>query len=150
MTVVWSCQSPKSSIETQTVSNRLPSATEVFDLRSKCAALAAKIMEENIIGPALAQEQLSHYNPESNRCYVRLEVHTGDLSTPRDKYRSSVYFYDGQTREMLMTTTVQGDQKSAMIFSDSLLKFAPSKGDTPTYEEAAAIISKFMAEDRKP
>ena len=72
--------------EPQSASNRPPSATEVFELRSKCAALGEKIMDENAIGIALAQEQISHYSPESNRCYVKLEVHTANLDTPQDRF----------------------------------------------------------------
>jgi hypothetical protein len=59
---------------------RKPTATEIFNLRSKCAEFGEKIMNENIIGIALAQEQVSHYDPKSNRCYVELTVHTADMT----------------------------------------------------------------------
>ncbi len=120
--ILCSCQ-PKDA--DRQPSNRLPTATEVFELRSKCAALGEKIMEDNLIGIALAQEQLSHYSPETNRCYVKLEVHTANLATPQENYVKHDYFYDGQTKEMLATTTWSNGGKSrvAMIFSDSLKKF---------------------------
>ena len=43
---------------------RKPSATEIFNLRSQCAELGEKIMDGNIIGVALGQEQVSHYDPQ--------------------------------------------------------------------------------------
>jgi hypothetical protein len=130
-------------------SNRLPTATEVFDLRSKCAALAEKIMDDNLIGSALAQEQLSHYSPYTNRCYVKLHVHTADLATPQDRFISESYLYDGQTKELLATTSWNGGKKSGQIFSDSLRGFAKYPA-VPTYEETDSMIEKFMAEERKP
>lgn len=56
-----------------------PTATEVFNLRSKCAELGDKILENNVVGNALTQEVKSHYNPETNRCYVELDVHAANL-----------------------------------------------------------------------
>src|SRR5438045_110893 len=63
-----------------------PTATEVFDLRSKCAELGQKIMDGNLIGSALRQDQVSHYNPETNRCYVQLDVSQADLTKYQDYY----------------------------------------------------------------
>jgi hypothetical protein len=44
-----------------------PTATEIFDLRTKCAELSHKIMEKNVIGSALAQDVASHYDLVGNR-----------------------------------------------------------------------------------
>lgn len=68
-------------------------------------------MRENIIGPALTQEQVTHYNPKDNRCYVRLYVHTADLTTPRDHFESDGYLYDGQSNEMLAYVMQHGRKK---------------------------------------
>lgn len=106
-------------------------------------------MDENIIGSALAQDQTSHYSPETNRCYVKLEVHTADLSTPQDKFARDEFLFDGQTKELLLTASWKGNQKSAVIASDSLRKFFKDPV-LPSYDEADALIEKFMAEDRKP
>jgi hypothetical protein len=63
-----------------------PTATEAFNLRTKCAELAEKISSEHDhagISLALAQkrpptpltqEQFSNYDPKTNRCYVELRV----------------------------------------------------------------------------
>src|SRR3990172_1063562 len=59
-----------------------PTATEVFRLRSECAKLGEKILENNTVGSAVTQSQVSHYDPQTNRCYVELTVQTADLGTP--------------------------------------------------------------------
>jgi hypothetical protein len=58
---------------------RSPTATEVFDLRTKCAELGDKIMKNTVIGDALKKDQLSRYDPKTNRCYVQLTVWNADL-----------------------------------------------------------------------
>ncbi|MCE5308528.1 MAG: hypothetical protein LLG20_12895 [Acidobacteriales bacterium] len=116
---------------------QLPTATESFGLRSRCAELGQKIVDENVIGIALTQGQVSHYDPTSNRCYVRLDVTTADLSTPQDKFYSAAYLYDGQTKEMLATFSNKQGQKSASIFMDGWRDFAPSVGLTDLAAQAA-------------
>jgi hypothetical protein len=103
-------------------------ATEVFNLRSRCAELGQKIMESNIIGPALTQTQVSHYDPRSNRCYSLLDVSTADLSTPEEKEFRSSYLYDAQTEEMLAFTKIHGGKKLAHIFMDGWREFAGTPG----------------------
>ena len=148
MLVLCACQ-PKEAVEKPPPSFRPPTATEVFDLRSKCVALGEKIMQDNLIGIALAQEQLSHYNLETNHCYVKLEVHTANLSTPQEQFLRETYLSDGQTRELLATSYSMGTKQWGNIFPDSLRKFAHDQA-MPTYQETDALIDKFMAEDRKP
>jgi hypothetical protein len=63
-------------------------------------------MRENEIGPVLTQEQVSRYNPTTNRCYVRLRVHAQNLKE-WDKYDNSTYLEDGQTGELLASFTVK-------------------------------------------
>jgi hypothetical protein len=77
-----------------------PTAEEAYRLQDDCTRRGEKILKENIIGNALAHEQVSRYNPTTNRCYVRLDVHAADLGE-WEKHDTSTYFYDGQTGEML-------------------------------------------------
>jgi hypothetical protein len=79
--------------------HQLPTATEVFQLRSACADLGQKILEDNAVGTALTKDQVSHYDSRTNRCYVELTINTADLTQGLD-YLHRV-LYDGQTREML-------------------------------------------------
>ncbi|MGA3371192.1 MAG: hypothetical protein ABSC48_05470 [Terracidiphilus sp.] len=146
---VSSCRQQKAAADNQPASNRLATATEVFDLRSKCAALGEKIMSENIIGSALTHDQVSRYNPETNHCYVKLEVSTADLSTPREKFITHEYLYDGQTKELLATAIREGNRESAEIFSESLKRFVHDP-ILPSYDETVSLMDKFVAEDRGP
>lgn len=143
-----SCRQPERPADNPPTYNRLPTATEVFDLRSRCAALGDRILSENRIGPALTQDQVSHYNPGTNHCYVKLEVSTADLRTPQERFIRDEYLYDGQTKELLADAYWEGNQKSAMIFSASLKKLVDSS--VPTYQETDDLIDQFLAEDRKP
>ncbi len=75
-----------------------PTATEVFHLRSECAALGEKILDASIVGPALYKSQISHYNPQTNRCYVELTVQNADTTKPL--LYLSRYLYDGHWRDI--------------------------------------------------
>jgi hypothetical protein len=55
--------STSSAVAQQQRTHQLPTATEVFNLRSRCAALGERMLEENVIGSALTQSQISHYEP---------------------------------------------------------------------------------------
>src|SRR5436309_9549587 len=81
----------------------LLTASKVFNLRSKCAELGDKILENNVIGSALTQEVKSRYNPETNRWYVEVDVHAADLSK-WDEHPISRYLFDGQTKDMLASS----------------------------------------------
>jgi hypothetical protein len=144
-----SCRQQERSADNQATYNRLPTATEVFDLRSKCAALGDRILSENVIGSALTQDQISHYSPATNHCYVKLEVFTSDLTTPREKFIRDDFLYDGQTKETLASAYWDGNRKSGIIYSDSLKTFVHDP-TLPSYEKTVALMDRFVAEDRKP
>jgi hypothetical protein len=96
-----------------------PTAEEAYRLQDDCTRRGDKILRENIVGSALTQEQVSRYNPATNRCYVRLEVHAMDL-TQLDEYDYSTYLKDGQTGEVLAFTRVKkGGAKSFLGFACS-------------------------------
>ena len=149
VSILMSCRGQKPSDESSAL-YKMPTASEVFDLRSKCAALGQKIMQDNIIGPALAQDVVTHYNPRTNRCYVKLEVYSAYLSTPRDKLIDDLYLFDGQTNEVLARASADGSQKSAYI-ADGLEVTKPERptGVLANYDDALALINMYMADDRK-
>jgi hypothetical protein len=64
-------------------------ASDIFDLRSKCADLGEKILKSNPASPVIASSVLSHYNPRTNRCFAELD----------NEY--SRRLFDGQTGERL-------------------------------------------------
>jgi hypothetical protein len=122
---------------------QLPTATEVFNLRSKCTALGEKIMEENLIGSALTQSQVSHYNPQTNRCYVELTVQTADLQKANYYSRS---LFDGQTKEMLAFARVEKGIESGIVY-DRQNKPAPLTNEG--WVEASNYMDQMMADDRR-
>ena len=92
----------------QPPSQQLPTASEVFHLRSECAEFGVKIFDKSLIGSALTQSQVSHYNPKTNRCYVELTIQTADY-TKRPGIISG-YLYDGQTGELLAYTKIEKER----------------------------------------
>jgi hypothetical protein len=76
---------------------KLPTATEVFNLRTKCAELARKFDEDMFHGIAVTQDVLSNYSIKENRCYVTLDDSDGGIINHHN-LRS---LNDGQTRELL-------------------------------------------------
>ena len=90
-----------------------PSATELFELRSKCAALGEKILRENVIGSALTQSEVSHYDPKTARCYVELTVQNADITNPTI---TSTYLYDGQTKELLAFAQIEKNVRSCAVW----------------------------------
>jgi hypothetical protein len=123
-----------------------PSAVEAFELQSKCVKLGDDILEGNFIGSALTHDQVSHYNPRDNRCYVLLSVYTSDLRTPRDELIFDYYLYDGQTKEMLASVIRKGSSANASVIdpvlSDAVGHFPPSA------DEVLSLIQRYVSTPR--
>lgn len=107
----YTASSP-SPTKTPTRSFVPPTAEEAYRLQDDCTLRGQKILRDNVVGIALTQEQVSRYNPTTNRCYVRLEVHAKDL-TETQKYDWSTYLYDGQTTEILAFRIVHATSSKA-------------------------------------
>jgi len=75
-----------------------PTATEVFNLRSKCAELGDQLQRDTYEATGGA----SHYDQPSNRCYVRLVI----FENSKNSVYKAIELYDGQTHEKL--ASVQG------------------------------------------
>lgn len=113
--------------------------------------MGEKVLENNIIGNALTQDQVSHYNPRDNRCYVKLTVSTADFTTPRERFESTAYLHDGQSKELLAYMQYKGGNKSGMIYDSSLhtLMLAKNKLDTDA-DAISDLIDSFVTTDRRP
>jgi|SRR5579883_803210 len=121
-----------------------PTATEVFDLRTKCAELGEKIMKNAAARSDLKKEELSHYDPKTNRCYVRLTIRSANANQGDEDFQQ--YLYDGQTGQMLAAIRRQNGVKSGDIYSDP----PPSQGGPEEmYVDASIFISQMMADDRQ-
>jgi hypothetical protein len=135
-----SCSHPSTQAEvaTKRVASP-PTATEVFNLRSKCAELAQKILANNVVGSALTKDIVSHYDPQTNRCYAELDVNSADLRRFSEYYSRTVF--DGQTGEILVSANNQNGHKTAYV-KDGGLK-------TTDFDIAVLKIADLMADDRK-
>ena len=120
--------------------HQLPTATEVFNLRSKCVELGQQILEGNHIGSALTQSQISNYDPRANRCYVELKVQSAD---PSEFAYFNQTIYDGQTQQMLAFAKIEKAQRVGMVFDTQY------QGNTGGWDAASAYIDKMMAADRR-
>jgi hypothetical protein len=123
---------------------RTPTATEVFDLRSKCAELGEKIMKNTVISNAQKKDQVSHYEPKTNRCYVQLTVSSADQAKGSEYFQQ--YLFDGQTGQELAAIRREKGIRSGDIFIDP----SPLNGNPDElYLDASSFISKMMADDRQ-
>jgi hypothetical protein len=93
------------------------------------------------VGVALTSDVLSHYNPDSNRCYVQFTV-TKNFSCTYPKIPANyttIAVYDGQTREMLVSAHREGEKSSGVIWT------AQSFDDRyVTFDRASAEIDRLM------
>jgi hypothetical protein len=119
--------------------HQVPTVTEIFNLRSQCADLGQKILDQNVINSALAQEESSHYNPKTNRCYVELDVHSADLTKARDV--DDRYLYDGQTKDKLAFAVVEYGKKIGFG--------GDNEPNEPDYDRALEKVVSLMADDRQ-
>jgi hypothetical protein len=123
---------------------RSPTATEVFDLRSKCADLGEKIMKNTAIADALAKDQLSHYEPKTNRCYVQLTVQNPNPAKRNEYFRQ--YLFDGQTGQVLAEIRREKGTRSGDIYIDP----SPLNGNSDElYVDASIFIRKMMTDDAR-
>jgi hypothetical protein len=143
--VVLLAASISSAVAQQQRTHQLPTATEVFNLRSRCAALGEQILEANMAGSALTESQVSHYEPRTNRCYVELTVQTADLNKPFNQQYHSRVLYDGQTKEMLAYARIERGTKSGNVFDQ---QHWSTSAENAGWDDAIAYIKEKMAGDR--
>ncbi len=132
-------------LQTSQQAYNLPTATEVFRLRSECVVLGQKTLDSNTIGSVLTQSQISHYNPATNRCYVQLTVQSANLS---GDYFSN-YLFDGQTGDLLASATKEkGKNDRGVILSGpaETNKPDPSEG---VFAATNDYINEVMKDDWK-
>jgi len=125
--------------------HQLPTATEVFQLRSACANLGEALLDETTVGSALTKDQVSHYDPPSNRCYIELTVQKANPKGFDDYINRSLY--DGQTKELLAFARIEKSKKVGMIFDRQHSMADPTKN--LGWDDASAYINEKMFDNRK-
>jgi hypothetical protein len=124
---------------------RQPTATEAFNLRSRCAELGQKVLEDKIRGNNEAIiSQASRYDPRTNRCYVDLIVRTVDPTRPPSLFHR--FLFDGQTKEMLAEASIYNDNKRGQVLDKHHIR---KNSDNDGWDDAKQYIDQMMAEDRR-
>lgn len=98
--------------------SKLPTATEIFNLRTKCAQLAQQLDQRLPYGANWVRVTSSNYNASNNRCYVTLT----DMNEKSGAVSNNLY--DGQTGELLAYAKHDGPasrptRQVGQIFIDS-------------------------------
>jgi hypothetical protein len=127
-------------------SSQLPTATEVFQLRSLCVKLGEQLDDEMLVGSALTKDHVSRYDPRSNRCYVELMVHKISPKNEIDDYVNRT-IYDAQTKELLAFAKIEKGKRVGMIFDPQHGVADVSKN--LGWDDANAYIDEMMLDDRK-
>lgn len=142
---ILGCQKSSAPVSPENVpSFRSPTATEVFNLRSKCAELGEKIMKNTVTGDELTKNQVSHYDPKTNRCYVQLTVWNAKLGKGDEYFQE--YLYDGQTGQLLAEIRREKGTRYGDIYNNP----SPMNGTSDElYLDASNFISKMMEDDRQ-
>jgi len=119
-----------------------PTATELFNLRSRCAALGNKFLDDDpLVGrSSLTKTIISHYDPRTNHCYGD-EV-TQNVANP-DSYFNR-FLFDLQTGEMLAFARRTAKEKQNGIVVGGPLDMRDDHG----FSAANEYIDKLMQEDR--
>jgi len=122
-------------------------ASEVFNLRTKCAELVDKLSGEyviGVVGVALTSQVSSHYNPDMNRCYAEVVV-TKNFSYDYkahpipDNYRTTSLF-DAQTKNLMIHADQEGEKSHANDFTNQADSFED-------YQKGLTRIEELMQED---
>jgi hypothetical protein len=94
----------------------LPTATEIFHLKTECMDLGEKL-EKNVKGPGAVVSMHSRYDPKSNRCYVHLQT----------------TFQTDKTKSLLESGTVTTDIVQDAHTRQTLAMMAHRYADQPVF-----------------
>jgi hypothetical protein len=142
--VITGCVQAQAQNPPQSRDNRRPSATEIFELQGKCAALVDKMAQQGEFAekPAFSMQYKSHYSGWRNRCYVEtitLKTFAFKSSVP-DNFVEDVVA-DAQTHERLVAAHQNNEESYGMdwLMDVSLV----------TFEQALAKIHRLMTEENE-
>ncbi|MGH9685030.1 MAG: hypothetical protein ACRD4S_15635 [Candidatus Acidiferrales bacterium] len=139
--IVTGCAQSSAQKSPRVQDSHHPSATEVFELQGKCAALVDKLAErEGFSEGPLSVQYKSHYSGWRNRCYVEtytMKNFDFKSSVPYD-YVSDVVA-DAQTHDILVVANQRNEKSYGRdwLMDESLV----------TFEQALAKIHRLMTEE---
>jgi len=113
-------------------------------LRSKCADLGEKIQKNTATANELTKNEVSHYDPKTNRCYVQLTIWNANAAKGDEYYRQELY--DGQTGQLLAAVRREKGTRYGDIYNNP----SPMNGTSDElYLDASNFITKIMEDDRQ-
>jgi hypothetical protein len=121
-----------------------PTATEIFHLRFECGALGKRKAEENQ-HPKYSVGYTAHYDPQANRCYIRLQ----SALRSNSEGRILIMLVDGQSNEVMATASSYWEKlatgKLETGEDGEIGESSPASGDA-AYLKAKAFIDDHMRE----
>jgi hypothetical protein len=130
-----------------------PTVTEVFHLRSECAALGERLADRTLSGYRAEDHvssyyQISHYDPRTNRCYVKWQSVFTDNKEPVNYYYTITCLYDGLTGESLACARRRLDKHSVFRPDQNTSDISALDRFQLSSDETFAFINERMADDR--
>jgi len=123
-----------------------PTATEVFNLRSRCKEIADKKSENFFLGTPetiIIASWTSKYDIKNNRCYVGLFL---KRSIPQMSLETEArQVYDGQTDDLLAFTQIKNGKKMGMVSDPDHRK---TTDENLGWDDATRYMDKLMADKR--
>jgi hypothetical protein len=101
-------------------------------------------MKNTLTGDELTKNQVSHYDPKTNRCYVQLTIWNANPAKGEEYYRQDLY--DGQTGQVLAAVRREKGTRYGDIYNSP----SPMNGTSDElYLDASNFITKMMEDDRQ-
>lgn len=123
-----------------------PTATEVFNLRSRCKEIADKKSENFFLGTPetiVVASWTSKYDVKNNRCYVGLFL---KRSIPQMSLETEArQVYDGQTDDLLAFTQIKNGKKMGMVSDPDHRK---TTDENLGWDDATRYMDELMADKR--
>ena len=150
-----------------------PTATEAFNLRIRCQAMAdekAESLEWHPMNPTdgasvglsptavdamnrrieatqelISAHHSSHYDANNNRCYIEIFQHK-KFGQHKENERQMRKTYDAQTDDLLAFAQIENGKKVGMVFDP---QYQSVIGETLGWDDANSYIDEMMLDKRK-
>ncbi len=98
-----------------------PNDSELARRQAECEHAGQLVLQHASLDDTLSQSVSASYNPRSNRCLVELQTRPADPAKALDELTRTLF--DGDTRDMLGTTKIEGKKRSALILETGVTDF---------------------------
>ena len=122
-------------------------ATEIFDFRLKCQALAEKFASvvSNDLGSSASSDELSNYSERFHHCYVLVKGYAAGGVLEKSK-NNLHYLYDGQTGQMLAGERTVNGKCEGHVFDEDWDKENDGCGAADRYINLLMKTERYESE----